>query len=220
MALAGGRPGVRRWRWHRAAVCRRRRRRQPRRRGIGAVAVARDALLVALAARSLEEPRGGEPEHESSGHDRPRLPAGEVLDVAQDAVGVRLGQVAAYPFGPLGGLLRHAGRCVLALLAKLLADAAKVSGRGRDLLAGLGGALVDLLADAALRLAGRLLGLVLGLARYLLGPFRGLRGGIRHACPPLNASGCSEAVPGAYPCKRCGHPNGAECKTKWVSWRG
>src|SRR4051812_6418266 len=115
MALAGDGRGVRR---------------EPRRRGVGAVAVARarDALLVALAAGSLEEPRGGEPEHEPSGHDRPRLPACEVLDVAQDAVGVRLGQVAADPFGPLGSLLRHAGRGVLALLAKLLADAAKVAG--------------------------------------------------------------------------------------------
>src|SRR3954467_10991634 len=136
MALAGDGRGVRRRRWHRAPVCRRRRRRQSRRRGIGAVAVARDALLVALAARSLEEPRGGEPEHESSGHDRPRLPAGEVLDVAEDAVGVRLGQVAAYPFGPLGSLLRHAGRRALALLAKLLADTPKVAGCGGDLLAG------------------------------------------------------------------------------------
>ena len=42
-----------------------------------------DALLVALAARRLQQARGGEAEREPAGGDRPRVAAGEVLDVAR-----------------------------------------------------------------------------------------------------------------------------------------
>src|SRR4051812_204443 len=125
--------------------------------------VARAPLLVALTARRLHEAGRRESEREPAGHDRPRLPACEVLDVVQDAVGIRLGQVAPEPLRAVRGLLGELRGRVLALLAQLLADTAEVACRGRDLLAGLCGALVDLLAHAALRLAGRLLRFLLGL---------------------------------------------------------
>src|SRR4051812_34750871 len=61
----------------------------------GQVARALPARLIAAAARRLEEARGGEPEREAAGDDRPRLPAPEVLQVAQDRVTVRARQIIA-----------------------------------------------------------------------------------------------------------------------------
>src|SRR3954452_15596500 len=114
------------------------------------------ALLVAAAARGLQHARGGEPEREPAGGDRPRLAAGEVLDVAQDPVGVRLLQPRARALDAVGRLIGDLRRPLLALLAQLPRDVAQVGGVLVDLLAGLRGALVDLLAHPVAGLSGGL----------------------------------------------------------------
>ena len=135
---------------------------------VGAPAVAgragRRARLVATGARGLQEARGGEPEREPAGDDRPRALAAEVLDVAQDRVAVGALQVVAERLGALGGLLGELRRLVLALVAQLLGDAADVAGRRADALAGLRRPLVDLVAEAALGLLARAFSLAFSLA--------------------------------------------------------
>jgi hypothetical protein len=98
----------------------------------------------------------------------PRLTAAEVLDVAEDAIGVAVLEVVAEPLGALGSLLGELRRLLLALLAQLLADAAHVRCEPADALTGVGRPLVDLGAHGALGLAGGLLCLVLGLVLRLL----------------------------------------------------
>ena len=133
------------------------------------------ALLVAGARGGLEQARGDEPERHAAGDHGPRPAPSEVLDVAEDAIGVALCEVAAEPLGAIGGLLGQLGRLVFALLAQLLADAAHVRGVAADALPGLGRAPVDLRAQLGagllLRLTRRLLRLLLGLlaGRWLAG---------------------------------------------------
>src|SRR5918994_3430178 len=130
---------------------------------IGVALVVRVALvaLVALAARGLQEARGGEPDDDADPDHRHRLPAAEVLDVAQEAVGVGLGQVAAHAICVISDPVGRPGLRVLALLAQVLAGAAQRLRRGADLLAGLRRALIDLLARPRLSLLGALLHLLL-----------------------------------------------------------
>ena len=156
--------------------------------------VARRARLVATGARRLQEARGREAERHAAGDDRPRLPAPEVLEVAQDRVAVGALQVVAERLGALGGLLGELRRLVLALLAQLVGDAADVGRGGADLLARLRRALVDLVADPARRLA---LGLLRLLLRFLLGL---LRAGAR----PIGRGGSSKTAHGSP-----GLPSGA-----------
>ena len=125
------------------------------------------ALLVAVDRRGLEEARGDEPEGHATGDHGPRLPAAEVLDVAEDAIGVALLEVAPEPLGAIGRLLGQLGRLVLALLAQGLAHGAHVGGEAADAVPGVGGPLVDLRAQLGagllLRLPRRRLRLLLGL---------------------------------------------------------
>src|SRR4051794_18157219 len=137
------------------------------------------ARAVPLTARRLEEPRRREAEREPAGDHRPRLPPGEVLDVAQDPVGVRLAEVAAAALGALGGLVRQLGRRVLALLAELLADRAQVGGGRLDLPAEPRGALVDLVAHASAGLVGGLAGLLARLVGRLANRLARLAGRLR-----------------------------------------
>src|SRR4051794_34481509 len=60
---------------------------------------------VALPAGGLQEPRGGEAEREAAEGDGPRLATREILDVAQDGVGIGLREVAAEALGALRGLV-------------------------------------------------------------------------------------------------------------------
>ncbi len=68
----------------------------------------------------------------------------------------------------LGGLLGELRRLVLAPLAQLVGNRADVARLARDLLAGVGRALIDLATDAIARLACHLLSLLLRLASSLL----------------------------------------------------
>ena len=113
------------------------------------------ARLVAAATRRLQKARGRDPEHEAAGDDRPRLPAPEVLEVTQDRLAVGTLQIVAQRLRALRGLIGQLRRLGLALLAQLVADAADVLRHRRHAPARVGGALVDLIADAALGLAGR-----------------------------------------------------------------
>src|SRR5215216_1232401 len=122
--------------------------------------------LVPPPARRLQEARGRQPERQPAEGHSPGLLAAELLDVVEDAVGVRLLQVAAEPLSALGDLIDHLGRLVLALLAKLLGDRAHVARVRCHLVAELRRALVDLLAQPAARLVRSALGLLLG---HLLG---------------------------------------------------
>src|SRR3954453_3260010 len=130
-------------------------------------------MLIALAARRLEQARRHEAEREPAGGDGPRLAAGEVLDVAQDAIGVRVPHPGSDALDPIGHLMGDPRGTVLALLLQLLGDGAQVARLLIDLLAGLRRALVDLLADAVaslpLGLRELLARLLLDLLRLLLG---------------------------------------------------
>src|SRR5215207_8960069 len=55
----------------------------------GQVVRALEALLVATAARGLQEARGREAEREATGDDRPGTAPAEVLEITQDRVSVR-----------------------------------------------------------------------------------------------------------------------------------
>ena len=129
---------------------------------VAPVAVALGAGLVAAAARRLHEPRGGEPEHEATGRDQHGLAAGEVLDVAQEPVAAGLLEVVAHPVGLICDLLGKVRRGILALVARLLGDRAHIGSGPGDTLAGLGRALVDLVAKPASGLPERPSRLVLG----------------------------------------------------------
>src|SRR5918995_3859628 len=134
-----------------------------------AVALPGERGAVAIAARRLQHPRGGEADQQPPGRDGPGVAAREVLDVAKEPVAVALLQVAAEPLGAVGRLLDVAGRRVLALLAQLIGHRPCVARVRADLLARAGRAPVHLLAYAPARPAGGPTRPVLGLARDLAG---------------------------------------------------
>src|SRR3954466_12725319 len=131
------------------------------------------AAAVTLPARRLQEARGGQSHDHGAREHGPRLAPAEVLDVVQDPVTVRVPQVSGGPVEAIGRLLGDVGGSFLALIAKLLPDRANVLGRAADALAGLGRALVHLLADRVLRLRNHvlrgLLRLIGGLTDFLSG---------------------------------------------------
>src|SRR6185369_16183130 len=109
--------------------------------------------------------------------DRHRLPAAEVLDVVEDAVGVRPLQPAADLLGLVRRALGRARGAVLAVLAQSLRGRAqRLRGRA-DLSARLRRALADLLADAGAHRVRRLLHFLLRDLRLLLDLLLGAVGG-------------------------------------------
>ena len=96
------------------------------------------AGLVAAAAGGLEEPRGGKAQRQPAGRDQPGLAASNGLHVTQQPLAIGVAQVAAERLGPVGDLLGHPGRGVLALPAQLLGDLPHVLGGRLHLVAGLG----------------------------------------------------------------------------------
>src|SRR3954453_19613210 len=151
----------------------------PRRAAVGVRARTRT-----VRARRLEEARRGDPDDDTAGQHRPRLAAGEVLDVAEDLVPVRAGQIAADLLGLLGGAVGRLRGTVLALLTQLVARAAQRVGEGGDLLAGLRRGRVDLLLCPALGLLRRAGGLLLRGVGGLAELVGGLFGGHIHGVPP------------------------------------
>src|SRR5512132_1280616 len=83
--------------------------------------------LIAPVAGRLQEPGGGKPEREPASRHQPRLAAGKVLDVAEDALAAGRLQIIAQAVGLAGCLLDQPGWGVLALPAQLLSDAAHVA---------------------------------------------------------------------------------------------
>jgi hypothetical protein len=119
-------------------------------------------------------------EPEADRRDRPRLPAGEVLDVGQDPIAVRAREVAAQALDPLGGGVGEVGVPGIAVVPELVAGRAQRARQRVHLLAGLGGAGVELRTDLPARLLAcllrALLELLARLAHHLLRLALGLAG--------------------------------------------
>src|SRR3954447_1461353 len=76
--------------------------------------------LVAACARRLREPRREEAEHGAGARDEPRSLAGDALDVAQDPVAVRVGEIPAEALGPVGDAFQPLRLPLLPVAAELL----------------------------------------------------------------------------------------------------
>ena len=158
--------------------------------GVAGPVTGRLPLALALAAGGLDEARRRHAEHEGAADEQQRLPAGEVLDVADDLADVVLAQVAGERLGLVGRGRRELGELRL-LGLHVGRDPADAVRDGLDAGCGLVEAAVGLLeADvrAALdKVAGALTGLLArlgermgGLARRgadVLAGARGVEGG-------------------------------------------
>jgi len=123
--------------------------------------------VIALPARGLQKARGGKAQSNTAGRDRPGLAATKLLGIAEQRVGVLVAEVVAHLLGVLCELVGGSCRSLLVLLAQRLTHRAQVRSPFVDLRRCLGGALVELLAQLALHLAGGLVGLVMGLFCHL-----------------------------------------------------
>ena len=130
-------------------------------------------MLIAAAARCLEEAGGDHPDRETAGQDGPRTLPAEVLDVLQHSIGPVVPQIGANLLGLLCGPIGELGGRVLSLFAELLTDRTQILRRGGHPLAGLRRALVQLPAQSLLCFICGFARLFLRSARDLLGLFLG-----------------------------------------------